>query len=505
MDRMLHRRWPAWTAVLVIAAVWLVAHLTAFLEAGNLFNADAAVAGLQAFLLAQKGIFPIFLANQSYMGMAPAWAAAGLEKVFGIHLWTLTLAWALFGAASFGILIDGLDRYVSRRVAFVFVLFAMFMALAPLNTLRPSGHVMGLLGAAILIRWMLKYRNIRSLPVTAPSFLGFGLVLGFFWYSDEIVVSTLIPFALMLLWAFVKRPRIVPALAGAAGLVVGYMPAIIYRLEGGRLVLHTGITGLSGIVGNIRIMLQAFAWGIFSIPYADHPVAITIGLFVLALSAVFLFWTPWETLATRFFIISPLYINMVLFAASTMPIDMYDIRYLYPGLYTLGLTTAMFVVGRTRSWSVRGTPVLPVAALVLLSALLYDGQSFVYGVATAGPDATVAATQAEAHWLTQHHATTGWGYYWDVYMLDLMGYPHLNYAANSNLNIPSVVTRAESYCRSQGGCPVILNTKPTATLFQETPTAYSSKSVGTLQYIRLLQHASGYFVYQAKSVPMAST
>ncbi len=507
MNALLKTRWPAWAAVATIATVWLVAHLTAFLSAGNLFNADAAIAGLQAFTLAQKDFsqFPIFLANQSYMGMAPAWVAAGLAKLFGPHLWTLTLGWGLFGALAFGILIDGLDRYVSRRAALVFVLLAMFWALAPLNTLRPSGHVMGLLGAAILLRWILKYRDIRSLPVSAASFLGLGLVLGFFWYSDEIVVSALIPFAVMIVWAFLQRPRLTAALAGVAGLLVGYLPAIVYRLEGGKIVLHTGITTLAHLVPNIRIMLQAFAWGIFSIPYASHPAAIVTGLFVLALSAAFLFWTPWGTLGTRVLVISPLYVNMVLYTASTMPIDMYSIRYLYPGLYTLGITTAIFVAAQSRVWAATTKPLLPVAALVLVAALAYDGQSFVHGVAHTGPDATVLATRTEAGWLMQHHDTTGWGYYWDVYMLDLIGYPHLTYAANTNLNIPSVAQRAAAYCRSRGACPVILNAKPPSAVFQETPTAFSPASLGTLQYVSLLQHAHGYYVYEARSVPKASS
>lgn len=502
----LYARGPAWAAVAVIAAVWLAAHLTAFLAAGNLFNADAAIAGMQAFLFAQKGVFPIFLANQSYMGMAPAWVAAGLVKLFGPHLWTLTLAWGLFGAASFGILIDGLDRYVSRRAALAFVLLAMFMALAPLNTLRPSGHVMGLLGAAILLRWILKYRDIRSLPVAAASFLGFGVVIGFFWYSDEIIVAALIPFAIMLVWAFFQRPRLTAALAGVLGLLVGYFPALLYRLEGGKLVLHTGITTLAGLVGNIRIMLQAFSWGMFSIPYASHPAAIATGLFILALSAAFLFWTPWETLATRALVLSPLYVNMILYSASTMPIDMYSIRYLYPGLYTLGIATAIFVAGRTRAVSAASARrLVPVAALVCLAALAYDGQSFVHGVAATGPDATVQATRSEAAWLVAHHDTIGWGYYWDVYMLDLMGYPHLTYAANTNLNIPSVAQAAAAYCQSQGACPVILNAPPTSAVFRETPTAFSPASLGTLQFVKRLQQAHGYFVYQAESVPSSSS
>ncbi len=507
MNALLKTRWPAWAAVATIAAVWLVAHLSAFLSAANLFNADAAIAGLQAFMLAQKGFshFPIFLADQSYMGMAPAWVAAGLAKIFGPHLWTLTLGWGLFGALAFGILIDGLDRYVSRRVALVFVLLAMFWSLAPLNTLRPSGHVMGLLGIAILLRWILKYRDIRSLPVSAPGFLGFGLVLGFFWYSDEIVVSALIPFAVMIVWAFIQRPRLTAALAGVVGLLVGYQPAIVYQLDGGQVVLHTGITTLAHVVPNIRIMLQAFAWGMFSIPYASHPAAIVTGLFVLALSAAFLFWTPWGTLGTRMLVISPLYVNMVLYAASTMPIDMYSIRYLYPGLYTLGLTTAIFVAAQSRVWAATAKPLLPVATLVLVAALAYDGQSFVHGVVAAKPDATVLATRTEAGWLERHRDTTGWGYYWDVYMLDLMGFPHLAYAANTNLNIPSVAREAAAYCRDQGACPVILTAQPTSAVFQETPTAFSTTSLGTLQYVGLLQHAHGYSVYQAASVPKSSS
>ncbi len=507
MNALLKTRWPAWAAVAAIAVVWLAAHLTAFLSAGNLFNADAAIAGVQAFMLAQQGLshFPIFLANQSYMGMAPAWVAAGLAKLFGPHLWTLTLGWALFGALAFGILIDGLDRYVSRRAALVFVLLAMFLALAPLNTLRPSGHVMGLLGAAILLRWILKYRDIPSLPVSAASFLGFGLVLGFFWYSDEIVASALIPFAVMIVWAFLQRPRLAAAVAGVLGLLVGYLPAIAYRLQGGKIVLHAGITTLAHIVPNVRIMLQAFAWGIFSIPYASHPAAIATGLAVLALSAAFLFWTPWGTLGTRVLVISPLYVNMVLYAASTMPIDMYSIRYLYPGLYTLGITTAIFLAANSQVWLRTAAHAVPVAALVLVAALLYDGHSFVVGVTHAGPDATVRATRSEASWLLAHHDTTGWGYYWDVYMLDLMGYPHLAYAANTNLNIPSVARQAAAYCRRRGTCPVILNAKPASAVYQETATAFSSASLGALQYVSLLQHAHGYYVYQAESVPTSSS
>jgi hypothetical protein len=357
---------------------------------------------------------------------------------------------------------------------------------------------MGLLGAAIFLRWILKYRDIRSVPVTALSFLGFGIVIGFFWYSDEIVISTLIPFGLMLLWAYTRRPRVGPVLAAAGGFIAGYLPAIIYRLQGGALVLHTGIAALSEVPGNIRVMLQSFAWGMFSIPYASHPVAIAVGLFVLALSAAFLFWTPWETLKTRILVISPLYVNMVLFAASTMPVDMYDIRYLYPGLYTLGATTAIFVAFQTRRWSTRATPTWAAATLVLLAALLYDGQSFVHGVSTAGPDATVLATKAEVHWLAQHHLTTGWGYYWDVYMLDLMGYPHLNYVANSNLNIRSMVRRAELYCRREDGCPVILNTRAPSPIYEETPVQYSPKAVGALRYTALLQNTGGYYVYQTQ-------
>lgn len=498
--RLRHTRWPAWTAVLVVAVVFLVAHLNAFLAAGNLFNADAAIAGLQAFILAHQGVFPIFLADQSYMGMAPAWVAAGFEKLFGLHLWTITLAWGLFAAASFGILIDGIDRYVSRRAAFVFVLIAMFMALAPLNTLRPSGHVMGLLGSAILLRWILKYRNGRSLPVTAGSFFVIGLMVGFFWYSDEIVLSVLVPFIFLMGWAFVRRPRAGAALAGLGGLVLGYLPAILYRLEGGTIVLHTGITRLSALVAHVRIMLQAFSWGMFSVRYASHPVAMATGIVVLALSAAFLFGTPWETFFTRVLVIAPLYVNMVLFVASTMPIDMYDVRYLYPGLYTLGLTTAILVAERTRIWSLHSKLAVPAAMAALLAAVLYDGQSFVHSVSTAGPDAQITAARREAHWLEAHHATTGWGYYWDVYLVDLVGYPHLNFAANSNLNLMSVVTRAESYCRRDHGCPVILNAPPTAPLFQETPLQFSPKSVGTLQYTRLLEHQSTYFVYQAKEI-----
>ena len=497
----LHTRWPAWTSVLVIMVVWLLAHVHAFLAAGTLFNADAAIAGLQTFMLAHQGIFPIFLADQGYMGMAPAWVAAGLEKLFGLHLWTLTLGWALFGAASFGILIDGIDRYVSRRAAFVFVLMAMFLALAPLNTLRPSGHVMGLLGSAILIRWILKYRDRRSLPVTAGSFFVIGLVIGFFWYSDEIVLSVLVPFLFLLVLAFVRHPRAGAAFMGLVGLVLGYLPAIIYRMEGGTIALHTGITRLSLLVVHVRIMLQAFSWGMFSVRYASHPVAVATGLLVLALSAAFLFWTPWETFFTRMLILAPLYVNMGLFVASTMPIDMFDIRYLYPGLYTLGVTTAIFVAERTRPWASRSHLAVPLALAVLLAAVLYNGQSFAKSVSTAVPPTQITAARREAAWLLAHHATTGWGFYWDVYVVDLVGYPRLYYAANSNLNLASVVSRAESYCRRHDGCPVILNTLPTSPTFRETPLQFSPKSVGTLKFTRLWQHQANYFVYQTKELP----
>ncbi len=481
--------------------VWLLAHVHAFLAAGALFNADAAIAGLQAFMLAHQGIFPIFLADQGYMGMAPAWVAAGLEKLFGLHLWTLTLGWALFGAASFGILIDGIDRYVSRRAAFVFVLMVMFLALAPLNTLRPSGHVMGLLGSAILIRWILKYRDRGSLPVTAGSFFVIGLVIGFFWYSDEIVLPVLVPFVFLLVGAFVRQPRVAAALSGLGGLVAGYMPVIIYRIGGGAVVLHTGITRLSLLVVHVRIMLQAFSWGLFSVPNATHPAAIATGLLVLALSAAFLFGTPWETFFTRMLILAPLYVNMGLFVASTMPIDMFDIRYLYPGLYTLGETTAIFVAERTRPWASRSHLAVPLALAVLLAAVLYNGQSFAKSVSTAVPPTQITAARREAAWLLAHHATTGWGDYWDVYMVDLVGYPRLSYAANSNLNLMSIVARAESYCRRHDGCPVILNTLPTSPTFRETPLQFSPKSVGTLKFTRLWQHQANYFVYQTKELP----
>jgi len=499
------RRLSAWVMVAGIAAIWMAAHITAFLEAGNLFNADAAVAGIQAFVLAQKGIFPIFLANQSYMGMAPAWLAAVLVKWFGPHLWTLTLAWAVPGALAFGLIIDGLDRYVSRGAAVVFVLIAMFMALAPLNTLRPSGHVMGLLGAAILLRWILRYRDISSLPVRALSFLGFGMVIGFFWYSDEIIIAALIPFAVMLVWAWLKAPRptaLLAGLAGVVGLAIGYLPAIIYQVRVGHISLHTGISSPHGMFINIHTLLQAFAWGIFSVPYAHREAELAAGLLVLGLSALFLFWTPWETLQTRILVLSPLYVNMVLYVASTMPIDMYSIRYLYPGLYTLGLATAIFVAAHVRPWwSWAKRPVVPAAAAALvLLAMGYDGSSFYHGVTTVGHDATLTAAYTEAHWLVRHHDPAGWGYYWDVYMLDLVAWPHLAYAANSNLNVTTILDRAESYCDGRGSCTIVLNAKAPPGLYNETPIAYSPVSVGELRYGRLIHEGGGYFMYHATVV-----
>ncbi len=319
----------------------------------------------------------------------------------------MTLAGGLFGALAFGILIDEVDRYVSREAALAFVLLAMFLAAAPLNALRPSGHVMGLLGAAILLRWILKYRDIRSLPVRAGTDRG-------------VPARHRVPAPRRHNRSAHRHhhtgPRRAQCSDHAAGVCLGDVLDPLRQPPGG----HRDGTVRPGVVRG-----------------------------VLVVDAV-------------------------------------------------GVTTAIFVVARMRAWSPGARRLMPAAALA------YDGQSFVHGVATARPDATVLATRAEAGWLTRHHDTTSWGYYWDVYMLDLMGFPHLAYAANTNLNIPRVAREAAGYCRDQGTCPVILDAPPTSAVFQETPTAFSAASLGTLQYVSLLQHAHGYYVYEAASVPKSS-
>lgn len=498
--------WNPWILVPLIAVTWLVLHLSAFLAAANLFNSDAAIAGIQSYLLAQKGIFPIFLAGQSYMGMAPDWIAALLERVVGLHLWTVTFAWALPSALAFGLLIDGLYRYVSWRAAIVFVIAAMFMALRPLDTILPGSHEMGLLGIAILFRWIIRYRSLENLPDDVGSFLLYGLVIGFFWYSDELILPALVTWILILALALRRRSTqrpLVAAAAGVAGMVVGYLPSLIYWIQTGSVRTHHGIASLREMLANIHIMLQAYAWGLFGVPYANKPISLASGIFVLVVLYLCIFRARWATPLTRWIVASPILLNMALYTLSTAPIDMYSIRYLFPAVYGLGIVVAISVDQWMEAWRARKAPVVPVLLALLLLATVYDGTHWVSQVRGAGPDSTITSYRHEATWLIDHKYVAGWGDYWTVYMLDLLAWPHLAYASNTNLMVPSVLSRAQRYCNVHRGCPVILTAEPTSSIYLEE---WNGTHVGgELRYGRLLRSHDGILVFASHLVSTSTT
>lgn len=475
-----------------VAVVWTLLHLRYFLHPAGHVNGDAAVVSLQAFAMARGHYLPIFMAGQNYMGVAPVWLGALLTRAFGAHLGLQMVAWAVPSALAFGVIAAALARYVHWGAA---VLWVALLCVLPgqllTDSIFPAGHVMGILGAALVLAWLLRWMTEPASWTMVDTWWA-GLCAGFFWYADELVLPSLAVGAVVLgtrLWK--ARRRSLPGHAAllAAGFLVGYAPALWYVAQGHRLTLHRGHATLAQMVTHAHLLVDSLAWGFWD-TYTASPelkaFTLLASLSILVLFGLYarLGAKPWQ----RWTLPAIVAMNAVVYVASSAPLDIYSVRYLYPGIYTLLAMLAILLAQLARR--MRGLSVLPV---IMASTMILLGAGIIPASTVISP---VAYHQQErlASWLVEHHLRDGWGDYWTVYLMDAMAWPHLDLAASTNLAVPVVVARALAACRRGKPC-VVVNSGPAR---PGTPVPYWPPAAGgTLVYGRQVKHMGAYVVYRA--------
>jgi hypothetical protein len=340
-------------AVVVVAA--LLARLPPYLNAGAV-NSDAAIVGLQAIALLERGEHDLHLWGANYQTTVDVWVVAGLFKVFGPSPWVLFLVPYLGAAAVAALVFLMLRRGMPASAAALATLTVSFGSQAitsPMTTvLRQVMFVTVVLGLWLVHRASSTRRAPLQLFCGAASF---GLAI-----FVDVFATILWPACALLAIAccFDKRFEWKRLAAVAAGLAAGLFAAL--------LAGHLG----SGMTPGLKWAYLRRSWPLFSdqcLPYALstrvwipgtnlypdlwQPPAVWRWFSLLAAGLLALVWvTPlalafvrrieWPMRRLGLFGIAAGTAGVIGFLFSHAPADIWSVRYLAPLMLTVPFALA---------------------------------------------------------------------------------------------------------------------------------------------------------------------
>ena len=465
----------------MIAAVTLAARLPFLVRSEQFFDSDEAVEGLMARHV--PGERPIFMWGQNYKGVPEVYVAAAIFEIVGPSAAALKAATLLFFIAFAGVQFVLLETLFSRAVAWLATLFlilgppvlvywslsgsaeiavtlfagsVMMLAAERWSRTRSPAALAVACGAAGFGVWVQQFivyyivamtiaagwvrrRNqgwsaVDVLLVPALLYVCFGAIAFFTGGFDLPAGIGLhhpqkmwrLAAVFLGVWAAARGLASLSArerLSAVAGFVIGYAPAIAFRLTGGGglpPLARMDVRELLGVLSATRAvpMLSGFAG-----PASDSlPVPEALALLMLASIAVS-YAALWRTKTPRVFHVFLISTPIIALASGAFS-NLQSYRHLMPLFAALPV---LYAHGVTVTW---GWNRVVGATLVIGLLLTFAAQQRAW-IRTLGPD---RQTQAVLDCLRTQHVRLAYADYWLSYKLTFLADEQVIVAPNDGFD-----------------------------------------------------------------------
>lgn len=274
-----------WRDFLLIMAVAIVARVLLLASHRVSFHSDEAVVALMARHITQ-GARPVFFYGQAYMGSLDAWVIAAHFQLFGDSVLSVRIAqsvlYMLVVATGY---LAALRLSANRVVAAV---AALLLAVPAVNTALYTTATLGgynetlLFGNLVLL---LGYDVTHGHERSGWRWGLLGLVAGLAWWTNGLIVMTVVPVGLMMLrvWGRQRRLPALPLVALAlAAFVIGSAPWWVFDFTHNHAALATYLTNR-----------QTGDFAGIGIPYVP-PSERALGLFLIGIPTLIGLKFPWS-------------------------------------------------------------------------------------------------------------------------------------------------------------------------------------------------------------------
>lgn len=288
---------------LALAIIGLTIRILYILPPATL-DGDSAIFALMAKHISELKEFPIYMWRAHYGGTLSCYVGAALFRLFGVSSATFSAVgvlfsclWVLFTFIFARKILDYSGSFYASMLALLPPSYVLLFSLRPVGVYIEA-LIFGSLSLILLITWINKSYHNQTI-----FYLAFGLVLGIgLWLTPFFL-----PFLFTIITVFIiKDKRIFLSnrfLFFVIGLMIGYMPAIIYNFQyplasffriGGRILdLDRSILSSPDLKG---IIARKILWRISTIPtslvripilFLSLTGVINTGIFFIAIFWIF--------------------------------------------------------------------------------------------------------------------------------------------------------------------------------------------------------------------------
>jgi len=224
------RRKDFWFPALVLAllAIGLAARLYgAWCFRFNL-NPDAGVVALMVKHMAEGRDFPIFFYGQAYMGAFEPMVSAALCRLFGCSGFMVCLGTVLLGFCTLPFIYRWARDLDTRAAGIAALAWCLAGPCGYFHyQVSPRGGYAATLFFSTLVLWLsgrLIVRERHGYQQASPWYFLLGLLAGLGWWSNQLIVATLVTAASLFVLFLLPRLFVRRALAAAAGFALGSLP-----------------------------------------------------------------------------------------------------------------------------------------------------------------------------------------------------------------------------------------------------------------------------------------
>lgn len=203
-------------------------------------DSDEATMGLMALHINTRGEHPIFFYGQNYMGALEAYLGAAFFRLFGVSVLSLRLSvlllFALFLAAMYALT----SLLYGRRLALLtLLLLSLGTKEMIFREIEAAGGYSEVLFFGALTLWLAAWLALRAQPDPSPAerrrrvaaYAALGLAAGLGIWSDWLILPFILTAFALVVIVCGRKPRRLPGMALALGLVIGALPLIIFAFQ----------------------------------------------------------------------------------------------------------------------------------------------------------------------------------------------------------------------------------------------------------------------------------
>jgi 4-amino-4-deoxy-L-arabinose transferase-like glycosyltransferase len=276
-----------WFDLFIILLIALIGRALLLASGAVSFHSDEAIVALMARHI-NAGARPVFFYGQAYMGSLDAWLVALGFRLFGESVLSIRLVQSILYLLVVAAGYAAAWQFSRRRL--VAAVAGLMLAVPAVNTALYTTATLGgynetlLFGSLILL---LAYQVARKAPSPDWRWAALGLLAGLGWWTNGLIIVTLIPAALVILIAWIEqraaaRRMLLPVGLALAGLIIGSAPWWIFDFTHDHAALATYLTNRqSGLYEGIGI------------PYVPPPQR-ALGLLLIGLPTLIGMRFPWS-------------------------------------------------------------------------------------------------------------------------------------------------------------------------------------------------------------------